>query len=124
MRRHLGVPKRPQLPAQTASVIASFKGSKTILREKIIEEVARNLIQGAILREWQKSKVVVIPKPRKDHKKTKGWRPINLINCIGKLGEKVVAEVLQGCGLLHKHQFGSVKGRSASKAALRTVTKA
>ena len=64
----------------------------------------------------------MISKPRKDHEKTKGWRPINLINCISKLGEKVVADVLQGCSLLHKHQFGSVKGRSATKAALRIVT--
>ena len=86
--------------------------------------MARNLWKGRIPREWQNSKVVIIPKPRKDHEKMKGWRPINLINCIGKLKEKVVAEVLQGCGLLHKHQFGSVKGRSAMEAALRTVTRA
>ena len=47
-----------------------------------------------------------------------------MINCISKLEEKVVADVLQGCGLLHKHQFGSVKGRSATEAALRIVTRA
>ena len=51
---------------------------ETILEEKVIEEVARNLIKGTILREWQNSKVVMIPKLRKDHTKTKGWRPINL----------------------------------------------
>ena len=89
-----------------------------------MEEVAENLIKEIFLKEWQNSKVVMIPKPRKDHEKTKGWRPINLINCIGNLGEKVVADVLQGCGLFHKHQFGSVKGRSATKAVLRTVTRA
>ena len=47
-----------------------------------------------------------------------------MINCIGKLVEKVVADVLQGCRLLHKHQFRSVEGRSATEAALRTVTRA
>ena len=47
-----------------------------------------------------------------------------MINCIGKLGEKVVADELQDCGLLHKYQFGSVKGRSATEAALKTVTRA
>ena len=66
----------------------------------------------------------MIPKPGKDHEKTKGWRPINLINCIGKLGEKVVVEVLQGCGLLHRHQFELMKDRSATEAALRTGTRA
>ena len=64
----------------------------------------------------------MIHKPEKDYEKTKGWRPINLINCISKLDAKVVADELQGCGLLHKHQFGSVKGRSTTEAALRTVT--
>ena len=68
--------------------------------------------------------MVMIPKPGKNHKKTKGWKPINLINGIGKLGKKVVADILQGCGLLHKHQFGSVKGRSATEVALKTVTRA
>ena len=68
--------------------------------------------------------MIMISKPRKDHEKTKGWRPINLINCMGKLGEKVVADILQKCGLLHKHQFESVKDRSTTKVELRTVTRA
>jgi len=44
----------------------------------------------------------MIPKRGKDHSKTKGCRPINLINCIGKLGEKVVADRLQESGLLRR----------------------
>jgi len=94
------------------------------LGSELIREVAENLIKGRIPKEWQHSKVVMIPKPGKDHSKTKGWRPINLINCIGKLGEKVVADRLQESGLLHRHHFGSVKGRSATEAALRVVTRA
>jgi len=66
----------------------------------------------------------MIPKPGKDHKSTKGWRPINLINCIGKLEEKVVAERLQEARLFHRYQFGSGKGRSAVEAALRVITRA
>ena len=96
---------------------------ETILGEKLIEEVDRNLIQGIIPREWQNSKVVMIPKLRKNHEKTKGWRPINLISCISKLEVKVVADVYQGCRLLHKHQFKSVKSRLAIETALRTVTR-
>jgi len=94
------------------------------LGSELIREVAENLIKGRIPKEWQHSKVVMIPKAGKDHSKTKGWRPINLINCIGKLVEKVVADRLQESGLLHRHQFGSVKGRSATEAALRVVTRA
>ena len=31
---------------------------------------------------------------------------------------------LQELGLLHRYQFGSVKGRSATEAAIRVVTRA
>jgi len=55
------------------------------LGRELIREVAENLIKGTILKEWQHSKVVMIPKPGKDYSKTEGWRPINLIHCIGKL---------------------------------------
>jgi len=96
----------------------------TKLGDELIKEMVENLARGRIPVEWQNSKVVIIPKPGKDHNKTKGWRPINLINCIGKLGEKVVANRLQESGLLHSHQFGSVKRRSPTEAALRVVTKA
>jgi len=36
----------------------------------------------------------------------------------------VVADRLQESSLLHRHQFGSVKGRSATEAALKVVTRA
>ena len=76
-----------------------------------------------ILKEWQKSKVVFIPKPKRNLTLLKAWQPITLINCIGKLGKKVVANELQNAGLLHRHQFGSVKGRSAIDAVFREVTR-
>ena len=76
-----------------------------ILQNTILEEVARNLTKGKNCREWQNSKLVMIPKPEKDYEKTKRWRPINLIHCIGKIGAKVVADELQGYRLLHKNQF-------------------
>ena len=97
--------------------------NKTILGEYLISEVVDNLLEGRIPREWQNSKVVFIPKPKRDLTLLKAWRPITLINCIGKLGEKVVADELQEAGLLHKHQFGSVKGRSAIDAVFREVTR-
>lgn len=51
-----------------------------------------------------------------------GERPINLINCTGKLAEKVVADELQEIVYLHRHQFGAVKGRSAIDALARVTT--
>ena len=68
--------------------------------------------------------MVFIPKPNKDHKAAKGWRPITLINCIGKLAEKVVADELQEAGLFHNGQYGRIKGRSALEAMMRALTRA
>ena len=64
----------------------------TRLGREVITEVAISLREGWIPEEWQLSKMVFIPKPSKDHRVAKGWSPINLINCIGKLAEKVVAD--------------------------------
>ena len=97
--------------------------NKTLLGENLMEQVADNLLEGRIPKEWQKSKVVFIPKPKRDLTLLKAWRPITLINCIGKLGKKVVADELQGAGLVHKHQFEIVKGRSVIDAAFREVTR-
>ena len=57
-------------------------------------------------------RVVLIPKPGRDLTQTKNWRPLNLINCVGKLGEKVVADRIQqeGSSILHHQQYASVRG--------------
>ena len=86
-------------------------------------QVAINLTMSSIPKEWQDSKVVFIPKPGKDHRQLKAWQPITFINCIGKLGEKVVAEELQAGNLLHRLHFGSVEGRSAIDAVFKEVAR-
>ena len=88
-----------------------------------MDQATQQLAAGTAPRVWQESKVMFIPKPGKDHTQLKAWRPITLINCIGKLGEKVVAEELQQANLVHRHQFGSVKSRSAIDAVFREVTR-
>lgn len=37
---------------------------------------------------WTGMKMVMIPKPNKDHTTLKGWRKIVLSNTVSKLGEK------------------------------------
>ena len=71
-------------------------------------------------------RVVFIPKPGRDLTLAQNWRPLNLINCVGKLGEKVVADRIQDFGgdLFHDLQFGSVKSRSAVDVFYRSVVKA
>lgn len=89
-------------------------------------QLAEELQKGRAPVEWQLSKVVMIPKLGKDHAQLKDWRPINLINCVAKLEEKLVSDELQeaGSALLHRHQFGSVKGRSALEPVFKEVARA
>jgi hypothetical protein len=60
--------------------------------------------------------------------KLKAYYSILQLSCIGKVVEKVVAELLaeeaERTGLLSNSQFGSRKGQSAIKAAAITVDRA
>ena len=71
-------------------------------------------------------RVVFIPKPGRDLTVARNWRPLNLINCVEKLGEKVVADRIQDYGdeLFHRLQYGSVRGRSAVDVLYRSVVRA
>jgi len=64
--------------------------------------------------EWRQMEMVMIPKPGRDHKKVKGWRQIVLLNTMGKLADKLVAEDLGRIGgLFHERAFAGRKGRGA-----------
>ena len=64
----------------------------TRLGRELVDEVVDNLVSGVIPPAWREMRVVFIPKPGRDLTLTKSWRPLNLINCVGKLEEKVVAD--------------------------------
>jgi hypothetical protein len=71
---------------------------------------------------WGTADVVVIPKPHKpDYSLAKAYRPISLLECTGKLLEKVVANRLgtdkRNHQLIGHSQFGSQKYHSAPDAA-------
>jgi len=64
---------------------------------------------------------VTIPKPGEDdYSKSKRYRVISLLNCLGKVTEKVVAAMKsENCnreGTLHPGQYGSCKRKSAADA--------
>ena len=65
---------------------------------ELLGEVVSALRGGYIPDRWRDMRVVLITKPGRDLTQTKICRPLNLINCIGKLGEKVVADKIQGEG--------------------------
>jgi len=70
---------------------------------------------------WKEARGVVIPKPNKpDYGVAKAYRVITLLNCLGKVVEKVaanaIAEECERRQLLHDGQFGCRKRRSAIDA--------
>ena len=71
---------------------------------------------------WKDAKVVVLPKPsRPDYSAPKAYRPIALLECLGKLLEKIVARRIMdesnAHGLISSHQFGSRDYHCAVDAA-------
>ena len=98
----------------------------TRLGSELLGEVVSALRGGYIPDRWRDMRVVLIPKPGRDLTQTKNWRPLNLINCIGKLGEKVVADRIQeaGSSILHRQQYCSVRGRAAVDVLYKSVVKA
>ena len=62
------------------------------LGRELVDEVVDNLVCGVIPPAWREMRVVFIPNPGHDLTITKSWRPLYLINCVGKVGEKVVAD--------------------------------
>src|SRR5690606_653438 len=69
----------------------------------------------------------IIPKPNKpDYKVVKAYRIVALLNCLGKIAEKLVAcrlsTLCETYQLLHKDQIGGRKQRSAVDAILALVS--
>ena len=51
---------------------------KTNLGRAVLQDIAHELLCGTLPAEWKEMRVVMIPKPGKDHKQAKNWRPIVL----------------------------------------------
>ena len=70
---------------------------------------------------WTTAKVVIIPKPNKpDYSAAKAYRPVSLLECFGKVLEKIVANHFMSDSNLHNilpwSQFGSRPHHSATDA--------
>ena len=97
----------------------------TKLGRELVDEVVDNLVCGVIPPVWREMRVVFIPKSGRDLTVTKSWRPLNLINCVGKLGEKVVVDKIQDCrrDVFHHLQFVLVRGRLAVDVLYQSVVR-
>ena len=124
--RALGRMKNRSAPGPTGIGYRLIKAVRdTMLGRELVDEVVDNLLAGVIPTALREIRVVFIPKPVHDLTLTKSWRPLNLINYVGKLGEKVVADRIQDFGgeLFHHLQFGSVRVRSVVDVLYRSVVR-
>lgn len=75
---------------------------------------------------WREATGAIVPKPNKpDYTAVKAYRIVALLNCLGKIAEKLVAQRLaslcEDFHLLHKDQMGGRRQRSAQDAILALV---
>ena len=76
---------------------------------------------------WREATGAIIPKPNKpDYQVVKAYRIVALLNCLGKIAEKIVATRLsslcESSQLLYKDQVGGRKQRSAIDAIMALTT--
>jgi hypothetical protein len=101
---------------------------KAILTHDSIAQMIARLFTSCIQNSYWPSQLkasltVVIPKPNKQsYVSLKAYRPIVLLSCLGKLGEKIIADYIQfDCikySLLHPAQCGGVRHHSTEDAGI------
>ena len=73
--------------------------------------------------DWKSAVVKMVPKPGKDKREAKNWRPISLLPCLGKLYERIITNrltfYLENNNLLSSYQSGFRKGRMTSEQLFR-----
>lgn len=103
-------------PGQSGHTWTLLKWAWRADPERLVNLISACLRAGHHPRLWKEAIVCVIPKPnRADYTLAKNFRPISLLECLGKLLEKVVAKIIYSemakYALVPTTQFG---GRNAS----------
>jgi len=118
VRRALGRTKSSSSPGPDGVTWRLLKALKdTKLGKAVLEDIgqmaqAGNKYYGE--EEWRQMEMIIIPKPGRDHSKVKGWYPIVLLNTVGKLADKLIAEDMGNIReLFHERAFAGRKGRGA-----------
>lgn len=88
--------------------------------EKIREIMNNHIKTGTFPDIWKTAKLMLIPKPKKNPTDSQGYRPICLIDTLGKILEGLIKErlerELEDKEIINEKQFGFRKGRSTISA--------
>lgn len=109
--------------------LISFRAPRVLWQwdsAKIIALINASVSSGYQPKCWKTAKGILLPKPNKpDYSIPKAYRVISLLECLGKVVEKVVAERISNyCeqkDIFHKGQFGCRKQRGTQDALSQLV---
>ena len=91
-----------------------------IICDKIAKIAEAYIAQKCCPKQYKNAITVVLKKPHKDYSEAQSYRPIALLNTIGKVVESVVAtrirQILEATGGLPATQMGARQGRSTDSA--------
>lgn len=123
VREAIMSPSSKKAPGPDRLNFALLKAAYTMVPEVFNRVYSLLFIKGYHPKCWRKGLGIILRKPGKpDYSKPKAYRVITLLNCLGKVLEKIFATRLghmaNTSNLLHPSQLGGRKQRSAVDAAL------
>jgi ribonuclease HI len=123
IQRSLKAAKGSTAPGEDGLPTLVWKQLWKYLKRFITEIFTASITLGYHPKRWRRARIVVLRKPGKPDYATPGaYRPISLLNTLGKLLEAVIARRLsylaEKHGLLPDTQFGGRPGRTTEQALL------
>ncbi len=123
IQRSLNAANGTTAPGEDSLPMLVWKKLWTHLRTLITNIFTASVKLGYHPKQWRSAKIVVLRKPGKsDYTNPGSYRPISLLNTLGKLLEAVMARRLsylaEKHGLLPNSQFGGRPGRTTEQALL------
>ncbi|VVT48963.1 uncharacterized protein SAPINGB_P002037 [Magnusiomyces paraingens] len=108
------------------TIQALYKSDNPLFRDRLNSLFQACQHKGYHPTEWKTSHTVIIPKPhKKDKASLKSYRPIALLNTMGKMLERVfcnsITAFIDRSSILNEYQFGCRKGYSAPDALLKLI---
>jgi hypothetical protein len=93
---------------------------------KFIEKIFnKSLALNYFPAQWKEAKVIMLQKPGKDHTSPLNYRPISLLNSLGKIFERIILKrlnfQLRELQLIRNDQYGFKKGHSTTHTLLRNI---
>lgn len=94
-------------------------------------EVIRSLFNNILISDhypdiWKLGKIIMLPKPKKNHELISSYRPICLLSQIGKIFERIIqsrlSKILEDQNLYYKFQNGFRKNKGTSDVLCRLIS--